>query len=125
MAPQKETTRIANPFKAYLNYMGWNCENTHGNQYQEGFPDCYIMHTKYAPRWVEFKVIDNGTVHLTPAQLKKFPIWIGHGVGIWIIKGHDFRSTGGKSEMIKEYNQLFKAANAAHYLTPEGRRLLI
>ena len=123
---QRETVRIAAPFKQFLKYHDWHCENIHGNQYQSGLPDSYIMHGKYSPRWVEYKVIeDNGSIHLTQAQKVKWPIWIAHGVNFWIIAGRDFRGVKGKASMEREYKKLFSPPNAHLFLHHESRRLYV
>ena len=60
---QLETQLIVEPFRNLLSgKYGWYVEKTHGSQFQQGFPDLYIMHKKYEPRWVECKVIRNGDV---------------------------------------------------------------
>jgi len=75
---------------------GWYVLETHGNMYQQGFPDLYTcklpqrgmvdpgtswMHGMQ--RWVEIK---NPTAYrFTPAQLKVFPQLSAQGVGIWIL----------------------------------------
>lgn len=126
MARQRESIRVADPFKLYLKHLGWHCENIHGNQYQSGLPDAYVMHGKYSPRWVEFKVIeDNGSVHLTSAQQRKWPIWIAHGVNFWVIAARDMRGVTGKQELEREYKKLFGSPNAHLFLTSESRRLYV
>lgn len=127
MSRQLESVRIVDPLTVYLRFMGWTVENMHGSQYQDGIPDLYIMHSKYAPRWVECKrwLGDNLTsIHLTTAQKKKFPIWIANGVGIWVIVGNDFRGVGGKPELIKAYKKLFDPPNCHYALHHSNWRFL-
>jgi hypothetical protein len=112
MARQDETVLISDPFRNYLKHMGWHTEKTHGSQFQTGFPDLRIMHPKYEPRWVETKLIHGNTVHLTTAQLQKFPIWILNGEKIWVIAGRDFRGIEGKQSLIRAYQRLFEPPNA-------------
>jgi hypothetical protein len=91
--------------------------------YQCGLPDSYIMHGHYTPRWVEYKVInDHGTVSLTAAQKKVWPIWIAHGVPFWIVCGRDFRGLTGKPSMVKEYKKLFDPPNAHWFLESRNMR---
>ena len=118
MSRQLESVRIVEPLTIYLKHKGWNVENMHGSQYQDGIPDLYIMHAQYTPRWVECKrwLGDNETsIHLTPAQKRKFPIWIAHGVNFYAIVGTDFRGVKGKPALEKAYRKLFQEPNA-HYL---------
>jgi len=92
MAQQRESKLIDEPFSNILKAKGWNVENTHGNQYQSGFPDKYITHPKYSPRWVEYKVIENdGHVKYTEAQKDTFMLWASHNVPIFIIAARDLR----------------------------------
>lgn len=84
-----------------LTLLGWHVEETHGNIYQFGFPDLYAMHTSYGTRWIEVKdPLRKGNL-FTAAQLKKFPIWISRGVGIWVLKG----------DSKEEIDKLFKPSN--------------
>lgn len=91
---------------------GWFVKNTHGNQYQSGFPDLYCCHTSYAARWVEVKIADHYA--FTAAQLTEFPKFCANGVGIWIL-------TAATEE---QYQLLFKPANWHMFLTimKEGHR---
>ena len=122
---QVESSHIGNPFREYLRYKGWHVEKTHGSQYQEGFPDLYCMHPKYDPKWVETKVLRGGDFSFTVAQLAKFPVWIAHGVKIWIIYGTDFRGPAGKLALERAYQTLFNPPNAAYMLNPMMRRELL
>jgi hypothetical protein len=110
---QKETTHIAVPFCNFLKVMGWTVENIHGNQYQEGLPDKYIFHDKYSPRWVEFKVFSpSGSVELTAAQKRKFPVMAAKGVPIYVIAHTDLR--GDQDSLMRLYKKLFEEPNV-HY----------
>lgn len=77
---------------------------THGNAYQNGFPDLYVTHSKYGARWVEVKNL--AKYEFTAAQREKFPQFVASGAGIWILV--DATET--------EYNKLFKACNWWQYL---------
>lgn len=114
MARQSETVLIGEPLRIYMEHMGWHMVKTHGNKFQSGLPDYYATHQKYSPRWIEVKVHGRP---LTAAQLKLFPIWIMHNVPLWIIDGHDFRGTTGKSTLLAAYKKLFQPSRAALYLT--------
>jgi len=61
----------------------WYVKNTHGNEFQSGFPDLYCCNTKYGARWVEVKVAKK--YKFTPAQIDSFPKFSANGVGIWIL----------------------------------------
>lgn len=87
-----------------LTLKGWHVEVTHGNLYQFGFPDLYAMHRMYGTRWIEVK--NPGKYQFTEAQLKTFPMWNAHGVGIWIL-------TAATEE---EYQKLFKSYNWIYFL---------
>lgn len=114
MSIQRESLLIANPFKVLLTARGWHIENIHGNPFQHGLPDCYICHHQYSPRWVEFKVFDNGLIHLTPSQKKKFPILASMGVPIYIIAAEDLRGYNNKAKRERLYKKLFDEPNV-HY----------
>lgn len=67
----------------FLKVRGWNVERTHGNLYQEGFPDLYVAHKKWGTRWIDVK--QPTRYSFTKAQKRKWPIWESFGVGIWIL----------------------------------------
>jgi hypothetical protein len=126
---QEETLHIRNPFVNYVtNVHGWHVEKTHGSQFQEGFPDLYLMHRQYTSRWVETKKMRKGDFSFTSAQLHKFPIWLAHQTPIWIIYGEDFRGHKGSAgylSMERAYQMLFKPCNCAYLLDPNSRRIMI
>ncbi len=64
----------------------WFVKNTHGNEFQSGFPDLYCCHSRYGTRWVEVKRKEQYS--FTPAQLEDFPKFSANGVGIWILTGY-------------------------------------
>jgi len=108
-----------------MQHHGWYIEKTHGNQYQEGFPDLLAMHPRYDPKWIECKVIDKGNqISCTPAQKRKFPIWIAHGVKIWCVAGIDFRGEAGKVHLLRAYQKLFGPPNGYKLLHHTDRNLL-
>ena len=123
MSRQRESIRIADPFCVFLKHKGWHVENIHGNQYQQGLPDKWIMSIDYTPRWVEFKVVeDNGSIHLTPAQEKKWPIWIANGCNFWVVCGKDMRGISGKREIQREYNKLLREPPNSHFFLHHSTR---
>lgn len=66
-----------------LRYREWFVKETHGNMYQQGFPDLYCRHLTYGERWVEVK--NPVKYSFTPAQIKDFPMFTAYGAGIWIL----------------------------------------
>lgn len=87
-----------------LKGLDWFCKETHGNMYQSGFPDIYAAHRRYGARWIEVK--NPKSYSFTPAQINDFPLFTGHGVGIWILI----------SDTDYEINKLFGPANWYTYL---------
>lgn len=123
---QEETLKIVEPLVTYMEQSeGWWVEKTHGNQYQEGFPDLLCFHRKYSQKWIECKVVRKGTIEFTNAQEKKFPKWIMNGARIWLIAGVDFRGAAGLPALKRAYALLFNEPNLSHYLLPKNRRMLL
>ncbi len=83
----------------FLKDRDWYIKETHGNMYQQGFPDLYICKRRYGTRWVEVK--NPAKYKFTPAQMESFPRMAAEGVGIWILTAATDR----------EYQKLFKPAN--------------
>jgi len=67
----------------YLRARDWFVKSTHGNMYQQGFPDLFCCHCGFGHRWCEMKIIKN--LHFTPAQLETFPKLCAFGSGVWIV----------------------------------------
>ena len=88
----------------FLEKKGWFVKETHGNVYQNGFPDLFATHRSYGTRWIEVK--NPKQYAFTPAQLEQFPKFVMHGSGIWILTA--------ATEV--EYQKLFKACNWYQYL---------
>jgi hypothetical protein len=101
---QKPETGIRNAIKKALMGEGWQVFVTHGNEYQEGFPDLYCIHAKFGTRWVEVKN-PNGYA-FTEAQLRVFPQFASCNVGVWVL------TSDHKDELAK----LFMPANWWAYL---------
>ena len=118
---QGETLKIGDPLKYYMEHLGWKLIKTHGNQFQQGLPDYYAMHSTYTPKWIEVKVHGRP---LTPAQKALFPIMLSHNVLLWIIDGHDFRGEAGLTSLKSAYQKLFKPSNAALYLIARMREFV-
>lgn len=107
----REEARIQDALIEFLEHRGWLVEVTHGNLYQKGFPDLFLFHRKWGYRWVDCKV--KGRYSFTKAQKIKWPIWEGHGVGIWIL-------TAATQE---EYDKLFQPPNMRDYWKPSWGEL--
>lgn len=101
----KPESKLASKVKLFLEDKGWSVLNTHGNKYQQGFPDKYCIHPKYGQRWVELKVKDKHV--FTPSQLFWFPVFHACRVGIWIM----VEASEG------EYEKLFRPPNWYNYLS--------
>jgi len=94
---------IQRDLKKFLKIRGWLVEQTHGNLFQDGFPDLFIAHPRYGVRWIDCKV--PGRYEFTRAQRQKWPIWDSYGIGIWIL-------TAATQE---EYDKLFAPPNWKDY----------
>lgn len=87
----------------FLRERGWLVERTHGNLFQQGFPDLYVSHKKFGQRWIDVK--NPVSYQYTKAQCQKWPIWDSFGIGIWIIVGANQ----------EEYDKLFATPNWRDY----------
>jgi len=67
----------------FLKIREWHVEHTHGNLYQTGFPDLYVLHERWEYRWIDVKQPKHYT--FTKAQRLKWPLWESKGIGIWIL----------------------------------------
>jgi hypothetical protein len=94
---------IQRRLKTFLKTRGWMVEQTHGNLFQDGFPDLLIAHPRWGQRWIDCKV--EGRYQFTKAQRRKWPIWDRFGIGIWIL-------TDATQE---EYDKLFQPPNWKDY----------
>jgi len=119
LATQRETTHVVKPFIRMLKDRGWRCKNVIGNQYQQGFPDYFIMHENYSSRWVEFKVRKGNIVTLTPAQRIEFPEMISRGVPIYVIAAEDLRGSVNQALRERMYRKLFEEPNAIYALSKQ------
>lgn len=82
---------------------GWIVKETHGNLYQQGFPDLYAIHPKHRQRWIEVK--NPEYYKFTEAQRQFFPD-LNKCVGLWILV----------AATEAEYKKLFQPPNWYHYL---------
>lgn len=83
---------------------GWGCKIMHGNAYQSGVPDLYVMHRRHGTRWIDAKV--EGRYNFTKAQKRVWPEWhFKYKVGIWIL-------TEGSED---QYQRLFQPPNWLDY----------
>jgi len=134
MAKQRESLKVVEPFVALLKHRGWTVKNFHGNQYQQGVPDAYILHPDYTPRWIEFKVREDwDTVKLTKYQRVTFPLWHSLGVPIYIIAAKDLRYIiaakdlrGSVNQTLRErlYKKLFEEPNVLFAMSKRTHKLL-
>jgi len=88
----------------FLRLREWVVMPTHGNMYQSGFPDLYIVKRRYGSRWIEVKNPEHFV--FTPAQWEMFPKLIAEGIGIWILT----------AATETEYQKLFKKPNLWVYM---------
>ena len=56
---------------------------THGNMYQQGFPDLFACNSRYGHRWIEVK--NPKAYKFTPAQVHSFPKMCANGSGVWVL----------------------------------------
>lgn len=105
---------VRNEIKRKLEERGWHVMITHGNAYQEGFPDLYCVHMQHKQRWIEVKLPGVTSSKFTKAQVENFPKIIGCGIGIWVLVSAE------ESELKK----LFLPHNYYQFLAPmaTGRR---
>lgn len=95
---------IQDDLKRFLEGKGWFVKETHGNIYQHGFPDLYACHRSYGARWVEVKNLAHYV--FTKSQLETFPMFVAHGVGVWVLV----------AATEEEYKKLFQPCNWYQYL---------
>lgn len=95
--------KIRTDLREFLEIRGWLVIIMVGNRFQSGVPDLYCFHPVYKERWIDTKVA--GRYEFTKAQIKKWPIWSAHGVGIWIIT----------EATDDEYKKLFESPNWKKY----------
>lgn len=88
---------------AFLRAKEWYVRETHGNVYQNGFPDLFCCHRKYGHKWVEVK--NPEAFSFTAAQLSEFPLLCANGSGVWILV----------AATESEYNKLFTECNWLFY----------
>ena len=106
----RDEAELQRQFINFLRCREWFVKPTHGNLYQQGFPDLFATHSTYGHRWVEMKILKN--LHFTPAQLENFPKLCAHGSGVWVVIAcTDY-----------EYQKLFKKPNWWSYLDVFSKR---
>jgi len=101
----KLESKIQEDIIKMLMVKGWYVMPTHGNMYQRGFPDLWVSHSRYGPRWVEVKRPTG--YKFTPAQLECFPKICANGSDIWILVA--------ATEL--EYKKIFRKGNWYTYLS--------
>lgn len=97
-------SKVQKAIIAYLRTREWMVKETHGNQFQKGFPDLFATHKQYRARWIEVKVAENFS--FTTAQVREYPLFNANGSPIWILTG----------DTDEEYAKLFKPTNLHEYL---------
>ena len=106
---QKPEAKIQKDLINMLLIRGWYVRVMNASENMTGFPDLYITHFKYGPRWVEVKLPNMKGSSFTPAQLEHFPKFLANGTKIWILTG--------ATEL--EYKKIFQPENCsavmAHY----------
>ena len=96
--------KVRDAIRDLLDGLGWRSHIMHGNAYQYGIPDLYVIHREYGTRWIDAKV--EGRYNFTKHQKNLWPIWhFQYKVGIWIL-------TAGTME---QYDLLFQAPNWLDY----------
>lgn len=81
--PRGPEAKIARNCDSFLEARGWLINATHGNRFQKGFPDRFILHREYGRRWIDYKAPNKYS--LTAAQRRTWPAWDALGEGIWIM----------------------------------------
>lgn len=111
MIPLKKVTKRRRPeaiiqrsIIQMLRGKGWHVEVMHGNSAQFGIPDLYATHVDYKSRWIEVK--NPLSYSFTPAQLRKFPLFVANGSPVWILV----------AATEDEYKKLFRDCNWWTYL---------
>ena len=77
---EKPEKKIQREIISFLRTREWVVLPTHGNMYQQGFPDLYCLHRVYGQKWVEVKRPKG--YKFTAAQKQYFPMIneFGHGI---------------------------------------------
>ena len=107
---QHPEAKIQKALIEYLKIRDWVVMPTHGNMFQQGFPDLYVAHFINGSRWIEVK--NPKAYSFTPAQRKFFPLISEAGkchyppVGIWILV----------AATDEEYAKLFQPPNWHTYM---------
>jgi hypothetical protein len=102
---KRDEAKIQDAICDMLRMKGWFVKETHGNMFQQGFPDIYATHSSYGARWIEVKKPTG--YRFTGAQLEDFPKLVAHGSGVWIMV----------AATEEEYLKLFKSCNWYQYLS--------
>lgn len=70
-----------------LRYLQWSVRATHGNLYQNGFPDLFAAHRSFGQRWIEVKDPNRKGNVFTEAQHQYFRELDAVGCGVWVLTG--------------------------------------
>lgn len=88
----------------FLEDRHWFVKVMHGNMYQSGFPDLYVIKRIYGRRLIEVK--NPKKFSFTPAQWQDFTRMIAEGEQIWVLT----------AATEAEYKKLFQKPNLWVYM---------
>jgi hypothetical protein len=108
----KSEAKIQNEIRWFLQAYGWKVERMHGNAFQKGIPDLYVVHPKHGKKWVEIKKPKG--YKFTNEQLRNFPEFEKFNDPIWIMV----------AATKQEYEKLFGPPNWRSYLKPRDLKLM-
>ena len=103
---KKPETLLQQDVIKILRYHEWFVMPTHGNAYQQGFPDLFCFHQRYDYKWVEVKLPNNYS--FTASQ----EIYFKEIKKVWLMQ----RSS------TDEYKRLFSHPNWYMYIKPEHKQ---
>jgi hypothetical protein len=101
--PEGPEAKIQRDLIAFLRMREWFVKETHGNCFQQGFPDLWCNHISYGARWIEVK--NPECYSFTGAQQRDFPMFC-RGSGVWILC----------APTEDEYSKLWEPPNWSYYL---------
>jgi hypothetical protein len=99
---------LQDAFVKRLRSLEWFVMETHGNAFQQGFPDVYATHHRHGIRWIEMKILPGYS--FTAAQQRCFPMLSANGTCIWIVT----------ADTMEEYEKLFQPHNWERYFLARG-----
>lgn len=84
---------------------GWFCKETHGNEFQKGFPDLFACHISYGSRWIDVKRPTG--YKIKDSQHHAWLEFSKRNIGVWILT----------DDSQWEMNKLFQPDNWYTYLS--------